>query len=287
MTSPATSTTVCLSFDFDAVSPWLYWGNSSPSVISRGEFGARVGAPRVLALLERYAIPSTWFIPGHTIDTFPDQVRAVHAAGHEIGNHGYCHEKPVEQSPEDERRILERATEAIMRITGSAPAGYRSPSWELSPHSIGFLQELGFRYDSSLMGDDYHLYYCRRGDVPHRDSAYVFGQEIDLVEMPVSWVLDDFPQFEYVRPQGGGLKDPDQVFNLWRGEFDYVYEHEPGGVFILTMHPQVIGRGPRILMLERLIQYMRERSGVRFAKMGEVAEAWRQANPLPITPGAR
>jgi peptidoglycan/xylan/chitin deacetylase (PgdA/CDA1 family) len=276
MTSPAGSAIVCLTFDFDALSPWLYWGNSSPSPLSRGEFGARIGAPRILNLLERYTIPTTWFIPGHTIDTFPDRVRAVHAAGHEIGNHGYCHEKPVDLEPDRERQVLEMGNEAVIRLTGSAPRGYRSPSWELSPNSLELLHSMGFVYDSSLMGTDYQPYYCRLGDVLNKDSAYVFGREVDMVELPISWLMDDFPHFEYIRPYGGGLKDPDQVFNIWRAEFDFVYEQEPGSVFILTMHPQCIGRGPRTLMLERLIQHMQARPNVRFMRMGEVVDEWKK-----------
>lgn len=273
---------VCLTFDFDALSPWLYWGNTSPTPLSRGEFGARVGVSRILNLLDRYSIPTTWFIPGHTIDTFPDRARAIHAAGHEIGNHGYCHEKPSDLDVAEERRVLEKGNEAIVRLTGKVPQGYRSPSWELSPNSLSLLQEMGFVYDSSLMGDDYHLYYCRVGDIPKKDAAFQFGQEIDLVEVPINWLLDDFPHFEYIRPHGGGLKDPDQVYTIWRAEFDYVYEHEPGGVFTLTMHPQCIGRGPRIQMLERLILHMRARPGVAFARLSEVVAAWKATHPLPM-----
>ena len=267
---------VCLSFDFDQMAPRIFRGETTPTPLSRGEYGARVGMPRVLALLERYALPATFFVPGHSADTFPHLVEQAANAGHELGHHGWLHEVPATLTEEQERDVLVRGIASLRRISGITPAGYRSPSWDLSPHSIRLLREFGFRYDSSLMADDFRLYWCREGDVAHRDRAFEFGRETDLVEMPISWLLDDYPIFEFDQRTRTGMAPASCVEEIWREEFDYMVDHVPGGVYTLTMHPQVIGRGHRMLMLERLVRYMLERGAV-FRRMGDVAEAWRAA----------
>ncbi len=272
--------TVCLTFDFDAISLWIGpYGATSPSMISRGEFGV-VGVERILRLLEREKIPATFFVPGHTAETYPDTVRAIADAGHEVGHHGYLHENPVTLSPEEERRVLERGMDALDRTLGRRPIGYRSPAWDNSPHTIELLLEYGFRYESSLMGHDFVPYWCRVGDVIQADGPYLFGPEVDLVEMPVSWVLDDFPHFEYVRlgnRLSPGLSAASKVEEIWRSEFDFMCRDVPDGVFTLTMHPQVIGRGHRMLMLERLIDHMKEGAGIQFSTLAQAAETFRAA----------
>ncbi len=272
--------TVCLTFDFDAISLWIGpYGATSPSMISRGEFGV-VGVERILRLLEREKIPATFFVPGHTAETYPDTVRAIADAGHEVGHHGYLHENPVTLSPEEERRVLERGMDALDRTLGRRPIGYRSPAWDNSPHTIELLLEYGFRYESSLMGHDFVPYWCRVGDVIQADGPYLFGQEVDLVEMPVSWVLDDFPHFEYVRlgnRLSPGLSAASKVEEIWCAEFDFMCRDVPDGVFTLTMHPQVIGRGHRMLMLERLIDHMKEGAGIQFSTLAQAAETFRAA----------
>jgi peptidoglycan-N-acetylglucosamine deacetylase len=276
----AINVSVCLSFDFDAISLWLGSLNAtSPSAISRGEFGA-VATERLLDMLARWDIRSTWFIPGHTIDTYPDLVRRVADAGHEIGHHNYCHENPIGLSLDEEKRVLDRGTETIRRITGKPPAGFRSPAWDLSPHSLSLLLERGFLYDSSLMGNDYTPYYCRLGDVPAKDGPYLFGREVEMVELPVTWGLDDFPAFEWLYGVNQGLSSPSQVYERWAGDFDYLEEFVGEGVYCLTMHPQVIGRGHRLLMLNRLVEHMKERAGVNFMTMADAARAWKRKHPL-------
>jgi peptidoglycan/xylan/chitin deacetylase (PgdA/CDA1 family) len=277
--------TICLTFDFDAISLWIGpFAARSPSMISRGEFGA-VGCERILRLLDREAIPATFFITGHTADTYPAHVRAIAAAGHEIGHHGYLHENPLAlEHPDREREVLLRGFEALDRAAGVRPVGYRSPSWDNSPYTIELLLEQGFRYESSLMGNDYTPYWCRVGDVVQPDGPYLFGREVDLVEMPVSWILDDFPHFEYasVRAIGlnnTGLSAPSKVAEIWRDDFAYMRREVPDGVFTLTMHPQVIGRGHRMLMLERLIHWFKEQPGTTFSTLGDAAEAFRLAHP--------
>jgi len=279
------STTACLTFDFDAISLWIGpMGATSPSMISRGEFGV-VGVERILRLLGRGGIPATFFVPGHTAETYPDTVRAIVTAGHEIGHHGYLHENPVGlASREDERRVLERGLEALQRTVGVRPLGYRSPAWDNSPHTIELLLDYGFRYESSLMGHDFVPYWCRVGDRIQDDGPYLFGRDVDLVEMPVSWVLDDFPHFEYVRVGNRvspGLAAASKVEEIWREEFDFMCREVPDGVFTLTMHPQVIGRGHRMLMLERLIDHISARPGIRFATLGQAADAFRRRAPGP------
>jgi peptidoglycan/xylan/chitin deacetylase (PgdA/CDA1 family) len=276
----ATNAAVCLSFDFDAISVWLGSLNAtSPSAISRGEFGA-VATERLLQMLARWEIKSTWFIPGHTIDTYPDLVRRVADAGHEIGHHNYCHENPISLSLDEEKRVLDRGTETIRRVTGKAPEGFRSPAWDLSSHSLGLLLERGFLYDSSLMGNDYTPYYCRVGDVAAKDGPYLFGREVEMVELPVTWGLDDFPAFEWLYGVNQGLSSPSQVYERWAGDFDYLCEFIGEGVYCLTMHPQVIGRGHRLLMLNRLVEHMKERAGVSFKTMADVAREWKRKHPL-------
>ena len=274
--------TVCLTFDFDAISLWIGpFAARSPSMISRGEFGA-VGCARILRLLEREGIAATFFVTGHTAETYPDLTREIVAAGHEIGHHGYLHENPLAlETPERERKVLLRGFDALDRVTGVRPVGYRSPAWDNSPWTIELLLEQGFRYESSLMGDDFTPYWCRVGDVIQEDGPYLFGSNVDLVEMPVSWVLDDFPHFEYVsiRSAGinrSGLSAPSKVEEIWRDEFRYMHREIPGGIYTLTMHPQVIGRGHRLLMLERLIGWMKEHPGTRFMRLGDAAAAFRE-----------
>jgi peptidoglycan/xylan/chitin deacetylase (PgdA/CDA1 family) len=271
---------VCLTFDFDAISLWLGpFHARSPTMISRGEFGV-IGARRILELLERYDIRATWFVPGHTADTYPQVVTEVHARGHEIGHHGYCHENPISLDLDQEREVIEKGIDSLQRITGQRPWGYRSPSWDLSPHTIQLLLEYGFGYDSSMMGDDFHPYWCRHGDTFDLCSPYRFGKPVDLVEMPVTWGLDDFPAFEYVSLPNKlypGLRSPDHVYEIWMGDFAYMRRHVPDGVFTLTMHPQVIGRGHRILFLERIIRTVLGAQGA-FVRMGDFVRNWRQSS---------
>jgi len=281
----ASGATVCLTFDFDALSVWLGpRGATSPSAISRGEF-AVVGVQRILKLLAGNDISSTFFIPGHTVETYPETVEAILAAGHEIGHHGYLHENPCALSGQDEERaVLERGLDALQRVAGVKPLGYRSPSWDNSPHTIELLVDYGFRYESSLMAHDFRPCWCRLGDVPRSDGPYEFGKPTELVEMPVSWVLDDFPHFEFVKSGGflyPGLSAGSKVEEIWRDEFLFMLREEPGGIFNLTMHPEVIGRGHRMLTLERLIETMSGHGGVQFSTLGQAAEAWRVSETAP------
>ena len=278
----STGHTACLTFDFDAMSSWLAGGATArPSALSRGEFGARVGLGRILSLLDREQVPATFYVPGHTVDTYPELCREIVSRGHEIAHHGYLHESPADLDAAAERDVLERGLQAIERATGERAVGYRSPGWELSDVSVDLLLEYGFEYDSSMMAQDFELYRCRRGDVAVKDGAYVFGEEVDLVEFPVSWSLDDYPQMEFVKGQPlPGLSGYDKALGMWTTDFDYMVENVAGGVFGITFHPQVIGRGGRMRILERLIAHIKETPGVSFARVVDVVRAWRTAHPL-------
>ncbi len=275
---------VCLTFDFDALSLWIARGMTTPTPISQGEFGA-VGAERILALLASHAIPSTWFIPGHTIETYPALCTRIYAAGHEIGHHGYAHEAPVGRTRAAEEEVLVRGNEAIRRLTGAPAAGYRSPAWDLSPHSVELLLAHGFTYDSSMMANDYTPYFARRGDIITADQPARFGETTSLVELPVSWSLDDFPHFEYLwtathlQP---GLHRAEDVLANWLDDFRYLTRTLEWGVLTFTFHPQVIGRGHRMLLLERLIEEL-QGLGATFTRMDAVAQEIAQQHPAAST----
>ena len=271
---------VCLTFDFDALSLWIARGMTTPTPISQGEFGA-VGAERILALLASHAIPATWFIPGHTIETYPALCTRIYAAGHEIGHHGYAHEAPVGRTRAAEEDVLVRGNKVIRRLTGAPAAGYRSPAWDLSPHSVELLLAHGFTYDSSMMANDYTPYFARRGDIITADQPAKFGATTSLIELPVSWSLDDFPHFEYLwtathlQP---GLQRTDDVLANWLDDFRYLTRTLEWGVLTFTFHPQVIGRGHRMLMLERLIDEL-QGLGATFTRMDAVAQEFAQQHP--------
>lgn len=274
-----TRLTVCLTFDFDAMSAWVRRTNN-PSAISRGEFGA-VAVPRILDLLARYDARATFFTPGHTALAYPELMARIVDAGHEVAHHGWVHENPEDLTPREEERVLLKGIEVLTKVTGSRPVGWRSPGWSMTPYSLELLLKHGFDYDSSLMGHDSALYRCRRGDRWGPDEPYVFGVPTRLVEVPVYWGLDDFPLFEFVPGRGGGGAAPSAVYEVWRGDLDYAYDNAPGGVVTLTMHPQSIGRGHRMLMLDRLLAHLRDRGGVAFERVDVVAREWAAAHPLP------
>jgi len=266
---------VCLTYDFDAMSGFIARGLTSPTPISRGEFGA-VAAPRILALLARYGIRATWFIPGHTIETYPRVCADVVRAGHEIAHHGWTHVPPNDMSRALEEEGLVRGIEAIRAMTGAAPRGYRSPSWDLSAHSVGLLLDHDFYYDSSMMGHDWMPYRVRQGDVIELQQPARFGAPTRLIEMPISWSTDDFPHFEFLRHGNTilqGMMNANDVLSNWLDDFLYMKRNTDWGVMTYTMHPYVIGRGHRMLMLERLIERL-SAQGAQFTTMLDAAKAF-------------
>ena len=269
---------VCITFDFDAISGWIARGMTSPGPISRGEFGPHVGVPRILELLERYGLMSSWYIPGHTLETYPDACRRVADAGHEIGHHGWTHRPPASLTREQEEEELVRANDAILRLTGRRARGYRSPSWDLSAHSVDLLLEHGFIYDSSMMADDYMPYRVRRGDEISLEEPARFGAPTRLIEMPISWTLDDFPHFEFIRTPTWilpGNMNANGVLGNWIDDFLYLQQNLEWGVITYTFHPFVIGRGHRMVILEKLVRTLLER-GAEFVTVESAAAQYEQ-----------
>lgn len=270
-------TTVCLTFDFDAVSLWTTtMRQNTATPLSRGEYGARVGIPRILELLSKKGLQATFFTPAHTAVSFPDAIRAIVAGGHEIALHGDCHETPVGLDEKEEAALLDHQIERLRRILGPdyCPQGYRSPAWDLNESTISLLQSRGLLYDSSMMADDFRPYLA---PLNARATAekYLRGEPSTIVELPVAWELDDFPYFTFLnKPLYSGLRSPAEVFEIWRDEFDVC--HDMAGCFVLTTHPQIIGRGPRIRMLERLIDHMAAQ-GTSFKTCATTAADWRMA----------
>jgi len=273
---------VCLTFDFDAMSGFIARGMTSPSPISRGEFGAEVATPRLLRLLAKYRVPTSWYVPGHTLETYRDQSWRVFDAGHEIGHHGWAHLSPAVMTREEEEHALVRANEQIRKLTGQGARGYRSPSWDLSAHSVELLIKHGFRYDSSMMGNDYTPYRVRQGDIITPDAPARFGAATSLVEMPVSWTLDDYPHFEFLRMPSSvlqGLMNATSVLENWVNDFLYMKNHCEWGVITYTFHPFVIGRGHRMIALEKLIRALTD-NGATFMKLEDAAAEFEHRTPL-------
>ena len=279
--------------DVDAVAGWLgsYGGEDSPDDISRGLFSGEVGSPRLLKLFERFDIKTTWFIPGHSIETFPEQMQAVAAAGHEIGIHGYSHENPIEMTPEQEEAVLDKCIELVTELAGRRPTGYVAPWWEFSPVSNELLLKKGIKYDHSLMNDDFHPFYVRVGDSWTRIDyskhpsewmkPLVRGEQTDLIDIPGSWYLDDLPPMMFIKaaPNSHGFIKPRDIEELWCDQFDWVYREYDYAVFTMTIHPDVSGRPQVLLMLERVYQYIAKHPGVKFCTFDEIADDFRHRYP--------
>jgi peptidoglycan-N-acetylglucosamine deacetylase len=259
--------TVCLTFDFDAVSLWTQsFRSDSPSDISRGEFGPRTAVPRILSLLARRGLPATFFVPAITARQFGDSVEAIANAGHEVACHGDRHEHIADKPRATEEAILRRSIETLTEVAGRAPVGYRAPGWAISVNTIALLSEAGLAYDSSQCATDFVPYLARRDD-RIEDREWTPGIESDVWEIPIAWELDDFPHFILRPPQYSVGRAVNEVYDTWAAEFDYAHANVPAGVFTLTMHPQVIGRGPRLEMLERLIDHMQTHEDVTFRRV--------------------
>jgi peptidoglycan-N-acetylglucosamine deacetylase len=272
---------VCIGFDFDAVSGFISRGLTTPTPMSRGEFGP-VAIPRILDLLKRYEVSATFFVPGHTIETYPRESHLVVDAGHEIGHHGWTHVPPSDMTREQEEEGLVRANENIRKLTGKYASGYRSPSWDLSPHSVELLLKHNFFYESSMMGNDYMPYRVRQDDVVTLDQPMQFGRETPLIELPISWTLDDYPHFEFLRTKTTilqGLMNANSVLDNWINDYAYMQKYVDWGVLSYTFHPFVIGRGHRMLVLEKLLKTLKE-GGVEFCTMEAAATAYDKKFPL-------
>lgn len=260
---------VCLTFDVDAEAPHL-WNDPERAKHSIGEleqrrFGPRVGLPRILDMLGELEVPATFFVPGWTAENHPGLLGSILERGHEVGAHGYLHERLHEISPEEEEEVLERSLATLKQLGDIEPQGYRSPSFQLNRGTPALLESRGFLYDSSLMGYD-HPYMLRTANGC-------------LTELPVEWLLDDAPQYKHVKSatQSNVVANPDKVMRLWRSEFDALYDLG-GRLFVLTMHPWISGRASRVAALQQLIEHMRSKPGVWFARCCEVATFHKGSN---------
>jgi peptidoglycan/xylan/chitin deacetylase (PgdA/CDA1 family) len=252
---------VLLSFDVDNETISLRFGQPTIGDLSQGEYGARVALGRVIALLDRYEIPASFFIPAVSLRLHPEMADTIKRSGrHEFAVHGWIHEMNTGMPAESEREMVVRALRELEEMTGYKPVGYRAPSWNFSANTLAIIRELGFLYDSSLMADD----------TPYEITAD--GQATGIVELPVEWILDDAPLFN---PRGNAYASPRDVLQVWTDEFDRAYEER--GMFLLTMHPHYIGHRSRIVILDRLIAHIRSKPGVWFATHRAAAEYVKQA----------
>jgi peptidoglycan/xylan/chitin deacetylase (PgdA/CDA1 family) len=279
--------------DIDAVAGWLgsYGGEDSPDDITRGIYAGKVGIPRLLKLFRTFDIQATWFVPGHSAETFPKETKQIVDEGHELGLHGYSHENPLALAPKQEEKILVKTRELLTKLGGREPVGYVAPWWELSPVTIDLLSKYGVKYDHSLMHHDFQCYYAPKGEKWYKIDytkdpdewmkPLVFGQETRVIEIPANWYLDDLPPMMFIKkaPNSFGWVSPDVIFQLWKDQFDFLYREYDDGVFPMTIHPDVSGRPQCILMHERLIRYIKGHPGVRFCKMEEIAEDFARKNP--------
>jgi peptidoglycan/xylan/chitin deacetylase (PgdA/CDA1 family) len=249
---------VALSFDSDHDTNELRDGGKSIGRLSWGQYGSRVGVPRILELLKRTQIPATFFVPAVASLLYPDEQRRVIAEGHEIGLHGWIHEVNSTLSENDERDLHLRSSDTLTQITGVRPVGMRTPSWDFSPATLKIQREMGLLYDSSLMADN----------DPYELEEH--GERTGIVELPVEWIRDDavyfnMNRFAALRPYTA----PTTVLDIFRREFDAAYAE--GGLFLLTMHPHVIGYRSRMFILEELIRHMQALPDVWFATHRDVA----------------
>jgi peptidoglycan-N-acetylglucosamine deacetylase len=279
--------------DVDAVAGWLgsYAGEDSPDDISRGLFAGEIGVPRLLNLFKKYKLKTTWFIPGHSIETFPEQTQMVVEAGHEIGIHGYSHENPIAMTEQQEETVLRKSIDLVEKVSGQRPNGYVAPWWEFSNVTNELLLKHGIKYDHSLMHNDFQPYYVRVGDswtkIDYSKSAdewmkpLVRGHETDLIEIPANWYLDDLPPMMFIKksPNSHGFVNPRDIEQMWRDQFDWVYREYDYAIFVMTIHPDVSGRPQVLLAHERLIEYISNHEGVRWATANEIADDFARRQP--------
>ena len=248
---------VALSFDSDHETTDLREGGESIGRLSQGQYGNRQGVPRILDILARHGVPASFYVPAVVALIHPDEQRRVIAEGHEIGIHGWIHERNSLLPPEAERELQMRSADTLEKVCGVRPVGIRTPSWDFSPHTLAITRDMGLLYDSSLMADVdcYEL--------------LLDGQPTGVTELPVEWIRDDavyfvMNRYSALRP----YTPPSDVFDIFKREFDGAYEE--GGIFQLTMHPHITGYRSRVWIVEELIRYAKSHAGVWFATHAEI-----------------
>ena len=246
---------VCISFDVDNESFLLAAGETSPTTLSASDFGAQEGLPRILALLDKYQIATTFFIPAVSALLHPEMIPAIQKSGrHEIGVHGWIHESPpATGSAEEEDRLLNKAIDYLTKATGKRPVGYRAPGWSFSQNTLGLVRKAGFFYDSSLQSED----------EPYEVMSN--GEDTGLVELGIDWTLTETPYLG----RKGTMPSPEKLFKLYRDEFDGAYAQ--GTTFILALHPDMTGHRAPMHHLEELVKYIRSKPGAWFATLEQMA----------------
>jgi peptidoglycan-N-acetylglucosamine deacetylase len=250
---------VAVAITFDVDNELLSRNSPLPAPLSQGEYGATTALPRILALLDKHQIPGTFYVPAVAAMLHPNMIPAIGRSGrHEVGVHGWIHENlPSLPDAATEQRLLTQAVDYLTKATGVRPVGYRAPSWAFSRHTLDQIRKAGFLYDSSLMAMD----------EPYELLAN--GQPTGIVEVPIEWILDDYP---YFGPNASGSQpSPDAVFQIYKDEFDVAFEERT--MVVLTTHPHVVGHRSRIRHLDRLITYMKSKPGVWFATVEQIARA--------------
>ena len=251
-----------LSFDVDGESGMLQADPRNAerlSVMSWARYGPKVGVPRILDMLAAKGVKATFFVPGYTAELYPELIRRISREGHEVGAHGYLHEPVSQLDPIAEEATLAKTSLILQEITGEKPVGYRAPWWELNLGSPAILAQHGYLYDSSLMDDD---------------QPYTLPTAAgNLVELPVHWTNDDWEQFAFLAQPATGsgvIETCQKALQLWKEELEGSYRY--GGLFVLTMHPEIIGRGARVMMLETLIDHIRSKPGIWLTTGREIAQ---------------
>ena len=253
---------VCLSFDTDSEAPLLRDGTTSPTSLSASDYGAQSGMPRILAMLDKYQIPATFFVTGVDAMLHPEMVAGILKTGrHEIGVHGWIHETPTRLSAEEEERLLDQAIEYLTKATGKKPLGYRAPSWAFSATTLDLILKKGFLYDSSLQALDEPYEVMSR------------GKNTGLVELAIDWTLTETPFLG----QNGRMAVPELLYKLYRDEFDGAYKE--GTLFVLTLHPYLSGHRAPMKHLEEFVAYMKSKPDVWFATGAQIANYVKTAAP--------
>ncbi|EXJ92799.1 hypothetical protein A1O3_01353 [Capronia epimyces CBS 606.96] len=278
--------------DVDAVSGWLNTRDGSPANptdVSRGVFGATIGIDRLLKLWDKYGIKATWFVPAHSIESFPQQLAKVRDAGHEIGLHGYTHEFVSTLSEQQQRDVLAKSIQVVSAFTGKHPKGWTAPAWTTSRETVRLLEEFGIEYDHSFMHHDSQLYYVPDGreewtetDVAKSAAEWMKPMTAitpsKVVEVPANWHLDDWPPFQLSLKQASthGYIDPYVIERLWKDQFSFLYREYDTFVFPMSIHPQVSGKPQVILMHERIIEWINQHEGVEWCTMETMVKEFKE-----------
>ncbi|TAQ87121.1 hypothetical protein B7494_g4584 [Chlorociboria aeruginascens] len=253
-------------------------------------FAGTIGTRRLLRLFEKNNMKATWFIPGHSLETFPEECALIRDSGHEIGLHGYSHENPADMSTEQQRDVLDKTYKLLTEFCGKPPRGSVAPWWETSKEGAELLLSYGIEYDHSMSHDDCQMYWLRIGDtwtnIDYTQKAetwmkpLVRGKPTGLVEIPASWYIDDLPPMMFIKKSANshGWVNPRDVEELWMDHFNYFYENYDEFVFPMTIHPDVSGRPHVLLMHQRIINHINQHEGIEWVTFEQMSDEFKSKN---------